>query len=420
MSATEAFTEPARCPMRADYNPFAGDAMSAPISTLTAAASEDPIFFSPHSNWWMVAGYDEICEVMRDTATFSSALSAGDPIVPKAAEHLVPEYKITRYPGLINSDPPVHKRVRKLANKAFTPKVIASWAPVIEERVVGLLDGFADDGEADFLQAFAVPLPIAVISDILGIPRDKGDRVMAWSTALLNVRVPTISEDELVAAWGDINEWSDYLYEMIASRRAESTDDLTSLLIDAKDGDTQALNDHEIRSVISQLMLAGNETTRHLINTLTLRLAENPRLAKRLVGADDELLDAVVEEELRFRGPTRGLFRVATRDVELAGASIKQGDTLQLCYAAANNDAKMFEDPEEFKLDRKNIKRHVAFGRGEHFCIGAPLARLEARIALRHTVTRLPNLRRASDDPVRWGPNVIVTGLERLDLRWDT
>lgn len=420
MAVSESSAEPARCPMQADYNPFAGDAMSAPVETLAAAASENPIFFSPHSNWWMVAGYDEICEVLRDTATFSSALSAGDPKVPAAAEHLVPPHKITRYPGLINSDPPEHKRVRKLANKAFTPKVVASWAPVIEERVIGLLDEFADDGEADFLQAFAVPLPIAVISDILGIPRDKGDCVMAWSTALLNVRVPTFSDEELVAAWRDIKEWSDYLDEMIAARRAQATDDLTSMLIHAKDGDTEALNNFEIRSVISQLMLAGNETTRHLINTLTLRLAENPALAKQLVGADDDLIDAAVEEELRFRGPTRGLFRVATKDVELAGASIREGDTLQLCYAAANNDAKMFEEPEEFKLDRKNIKRHVAFGRGEHFCIGAPLARLEARIAVRHIVTRLPNLRRANDEPVRWAPNVIVTGLERNDLRWDT
>ena len=125
MSVPDTSAEPARCPMRADYNPFSGEAMSAPVSSLAAVASEDPIFFNPDSNWWIVAGYDEICEVMRDTATFSSALSAGDPIVPKAAEHLVPPQKITRYPGLINSDPPEHKRVRRLANKAFTPPVLS-------------------------------------------------------------------------------------------------------------------------------------------------------------------------------------------------------------------------------------------------------------------------------------------------------
>jgi cytochrome P450 len=420
MSASETRVEPARCPVRADYNPFSGDAMTAPLTTLTAAASETPIFYDPHSKWWLVAGYAEISRVLRDTETFSSAKAAGEKIIPDAARHLVPEYSITGYPGLTNSDPPIHKRVRKLANKAFTPAVIRSWAPVVEQRAAELIDGFVADGQCDFLEAFAVPLPISVISDILGIPREDGHRVMGWSAALLNVHMSVLSEDELVEAWGQINDWSGYLDEMITERRREGKNDLTTRLIEAKDGDAPTLNNHEIRCVVTQLMLAGNETTRHLIATLARRMAEDPGLARRLVDADEDLLYAVVEEELRVRGPVRGMFRVATKDVKLGDATIREGDKLQLCFAAANHDERMFEKPGEFELDRDNIKRHVAFGRGEHFCLGAPLARLEGLIALRHIVNRLPNLRLATDEPIRWAPNVIVTGMERLDLLWDT
>jgi cytochrome P450 len=418
MSGTPTSISATRCPIRDDYNPFSPEATANPVSALTSVASQDPVFFNTHSGWWSVAGYQEVQQVLRDTKRFSSAAVILDPLPTSRSAELAPRGAPDSCPALVNNDPPAHRRIRKLANQAFTPGVIAGWGPIIEQRVASLLDGLVDQGCCDFVASFSVPLPIGVISQILGIPPVEFDRFFKWSWALLAVRLPSLTESELDEAWRWNNDWAEYLEQMIDERRRDPRGDLVGTLIGASDAEEPQLSNDELRSVISQLVIAGNETTRHLLSTLALRLTEQPELAEQVAG-DDELAVKVVEEELRYRAPSRGLFRVATEDVTLGGAGIHAGDVLQLCFAAANNDSRMFDEPFEFRLDRRNISQHVAFGKGEHFCIGAPLARLEAKIALREVAARLPNLRRTDGEPLSWQPNVIITGLERLNLSWD-
>ncbi|MEV0642201.1 cytochrome P450 [Streptomyces sp. NPDC050619] len=418
MSVSRTSRGATRCPVRDDYNPFSPEATADPISTLASVANQDPVFFNTHSGRWSVAGYHEVREVLRDTKRFSNAAVILEALPTAHSAELAPRGAPDDHPALINTDPPTHHRIRKLANQAFTPRAVASWEPIIEQRVASLLDGFVHRGSGDFVASFSAPLPITVISDILGIPLDEWDRVFKWSWALLAARLPSLDESARDEAWRWIGDWTEYLEQMIVDRRREPRDDLLSRLMEASDAEDPQLSDDELRSVVSQLVIAGNETTRHLLSTLALRLTEHPQLARQLVD-DKELVAKVVEEELRYAGPSRGLFRVATEDVRLGGATIQAGDVLQLCFAAANHDHRFFDEPFEFKLDRPDIGQHLGFGRGEHFCIGAPLARLEVKIALREIAARLPNLRRTDVSTLSWQPNVIITGLERLDLAWD-
>lgn len=407
-----------RCPMRPDYNPFAPEAIAEPIATVARCREETPVFYSPNCGWWTVSRYEDVSEVLLDTGRFSSVESISAPDVPTELRDLAPDGDPAGHPGLINVDPPQHRRIRALSGKAFTPSVVKSRIPQIEKLVGELLDALAPAGEGDIVAQFAVPLPILVVSEILGVPPEDADRGHAWSNASVELRSGPMDEDRRVAVWRQLGEWSAYLDDLIAKRRKAPRDDLVSRLIGATEAGEAMLNDTEVRSVVAHLIVAGNETTRYLVASLALRMAEDPGLADQL-RADTTLIEPVVEEELRYTSPARGLFRVATEDVELDGAHILKGDLILVDFGGANHDADVFNRPERFDFGRPPSERHLAFGRGVHFCIGAHLARVEAQIALRELLYRLPNLRRANDEPLHWIPSPIIRGLGRLDLRWD-
>lgn len=407
-----------RCPMRPDYNPFAPETAAEPTATLAQWLQETPVFYSPISRWWTVSRYKDVSEVLLDTGRFSSLASISAPDCPADLRELAPDGDPASHPGLINLDPPEHRRIRTLSGKAFTPSVVKSRIPQIEKLVGELLDALEPAGEGDIVAQFAVPLPILVVSEILGVPLEDADHSHAWSNASVALRSGPLDADSRVDVWRQLGEWSTYLDDLIAQRRKVPRDDLVSRLIGATEAGEAMLDDTEVRSVVAHLVVAGNETTRYLIASLALRMAEDHRLADRL-RADPTMIEPVVEEELRFTSPARGLFRVATEDVELAGAHILKGDLILINFGGANHDAEVFNLPETFDVERPASERHVAFGRGVHFCIGAHLARVEAQIALRGLLSRLPNLRRVNAEPLEWIPSPIIRGLGRLDLRWD-
>jgi cytochrome P450 len=281
-----------------------------------------------------------------------------------------------------------------------------------------LIDRFVDDGTVEFMSRFADPLPSIAICRFLGIPEERSAEVMGWSdatTVMMDPNLPLETRRELARGQADFYAFCE---EFIEERRQRPKDDLMSRLIEARIEGEAALTVPELISTFSHFLLGGNLTTRRLLGSMMLRLIEHPNQLEA-VKADIGLAARAVEESLRHVTSVKCLGRTTLEEVEVGGATIPAGEDLLVMWASANHDETRFERPEEFNIFRKDVHRHVAFSKFAHFCIGAPFARLEARVALEQLLTRLPNIRRADDEPLAWAPLVNHQGLERLQLAWD-
>ena len=315
-------------------------------------------------------------------------------------------------------DAPVHTLFRTLVRKAFTARAVAEMQPRIEVMVTELLDGFAGRGEADLHDEFASPLPTDVIADMLGLPPGQARSLKRWTDAFVAAMGSTTPERYR----SEIAEMDAYLVERIRQRQAMASaaeplppDLITGLVLAEESG--ERLGTDDILNVVRQLLIGGNETTTSLITNALVRLTERPELYEQ-VRADPDLIDVVIEESLRFDSPVRGLFRTTTRAVELHGEVIPADGKLMLLFGAANRDPDAFTDPGTFRLDRDlpQLRSHLAFGFGVHVCLGAALARLEARVALRALVPRLPELELTAP-PERIEP-FMLWGKRTLPARW--
>jgi cytochrome P450 len=284
-------------------------------------------------------------------------------------------------------DPPMHTLHRGLVQQAFTPGAIRALAPRIESLTAELLDAVAGRDEFDIHDDFAFPLPVVIISEMLGVPSEDIHRFKLWSDAsveAMGAEDPTPWMAELQALGG-------YLLGQIRARRAADSppNDLITRMVKAE-SDGARLDDEAILGLVSQLLVGGNETTTSLITNVVWRLLEDPALWARVV-ADPTLVDRAIEESLRFDPPVLALFRTATRDATVRDATIPQGAKVMLHYAAANRDPAVFDEPDRFSLDRPP-RKHLSFAIGVHICIGAEMARLEARTALKALTSRFPDL----------------------------
>jgi cytochrome P450 len=328
----------------------------------------------------ILSHYADVADALRDIGTFSSEFGQGPRFTPPA--------------GML-SDPPQHTFFRSLVQQAFTPRSMAS----IADDVAALADALAGAvAEAvakalheretwDLHDDFAFPLPVIVIARLLGVPADDIHLFKRWSDA----SVAAMGAEDPRPYASDLQAMATYLLAAIRERRARTTPgtDLIALLVAAREGD-RGLEDTEILGVVTQLLVGGNETTTSLITNAVWRLLEQPALWRALV-ADPGLVDRVIEESLRFDPPVLGLFRNTTRDLVLHGEPVPKGTKVWLHYAAANRDPRVFADPDRFDPARER-GRHLAFGLGVHFCLGAQLARLEARSALLALVRHFPRL----------------------------
>lgn len=298
-------------------------------------------------------------------------------------------------PGLmVNNDDPDHAKYRAIVNSIFASGSVARLASKIEALVDELIDGFAAAGECDFFEAFAVPLPLYVICDILGIERDALPDVKRWSDAafFLGSRMGTSKEQDIQAAKELVN-YRRFLLETVAARRAAPRDDLVSDLIAADPSKRTALSDSEIASLCFEVASAGNDTTRQTLASGMVLLLQNPEQLQRL-RERPELIPNAVEEILRLQGALSGQWRVTTADIELGGVTIPQGAAVLLRLDEANRDEKVFSNPRMFDVARPNAHEHMAFGaRGIHRCLGQMLARKELEVSFRRLLIRLPNLR---------------------------
>jgi cytochrome P450 len=315
---------------------------------------------------------------------------------------------------MLNRDGDDHRRLRRLVTKAFTPKMVEQLRPRIQAIADELLDAVEDRGETDLSASYAFPLPITVIAEMLGVPHEDQDRFRRWSDAVVT---PALDEEEIQQFFEQMGEFVAYLTELFAERRAAPTDDLISALLAARD-EEDALSEDEVFGTVVLLIVAGHETTVGLIGNAVLNLLEHPEQLA-LVREDPELLPASIEEVLRYEGPVeRTLNRWAKTDVELGGRTIRRGELVIAIVGAADRDATRFAEAERLDVRREDV-RHLAFGRGPHYCLGAPLARLEAQIALATLFRRLPGLRLAVPrEELEWRPTPGFRRLVALPVAW--
>ena len=317
--------------------------------------------------------------------------------------------------SMLRLNPPDHTRLRRLVSRAFTPARVRELAPRVEALTAELLDGALNGPGArfDLISGLAQPLPVAVISELLGIPPGDRPRLVAWSQALARALDPAflVSEEERAGQRQARAEFAAYLRGLLPSRRRSPGADLISALIGVHDADG-SLSEDELIGLSMLLLIAGHETTRSLIGGAVLALLRHPAELAALA-ADPSLAEQAVEEVLRYDPPVQVVSRFALRSTELSGVTVAAGSFVLMLVGAANRDAALGPDPDRFSV-RRDGRRQLAFGHGIHFCLGAPLARLEAVIALRQLLPLLPRLRIAGEP--QWKPNTVLRGLEHLWL----
>ncbi len=368
---------------------------------LRAAA---PVAHDPRTDAWLIPSYEGVRQVLGDEEYFSSSMSV--------AGRGNPDW-------LIFMDPPRHSQLRALIARAFTPRSIAALEPRIRELTGELLDAAVPRGEMDIVTDFSAPLPLMVIAEMLGVPRSDWPLYRRWSDVILRLSYTIGGGEEAIKAVEDCSvvweEMRAYLAERSAERRSDPRDDLLTRLLQS-DVDGERLTEEEILGFFQLLLIAGHETTTNLISNAILCLLEYPEQLARLRAAPD-LLPSAIEETLRFRTPVQFLFRASRREVSVCGVGIPAGQLVMPLIGAANRDPGQFTDPNRFDVSREP-NPHLAFGQGSHFCMGAPLTRLEARIALSELFGRVDALEPASDEP--WEPRkaLHVHGPTRFRIRF--
>jgi cytochrome P450 len=380
---------------------FSDEMRRDPFAVYDQLRNNSPAFkVPPPFDAWMIFDYDGVKRALNDHETFSSCVPA-------------PRH------WFIFFDPPQHTKLRALISRAFTPSVASALEARVQALSSNLLDGIVDRGEIDLAADFAVPLPMMVIAELIGIPSADWARFSGWSNVILRLSYTRSGGEEAVQAGVDFTavtvEMNDYLTTMIAERRAAPKDDLLTRLVEAE-VEGEKLTQEEILGFFQLLIVAGQETTTNLINNTVLCLIEHPGELARLQETP-ALLPSAIEEVLRYRSPIQWMMRTPRRDIEMHGQSIPAGALLLPMIGSANRDPKHFPDANRFDITR-DPNPHLAFGHGIHSCLGAALARMEARVALSNLLDRVEQIELASTEP--WVPRkaLQVYGPSRLPIRF--
>ncbi len=395
-------------------NPLLSQLVSNPYPIYKALRDSDRVMWQEMMQSWLVTGYDEAQAILKDHEHFSSDRQrSSNRMVAQLTEQSDPGL-LRRTATMLSIDPPDHTRLRMLANKAFTPRVVEQMRPHIQEITDGLLDGVEDPDGIDVVKELAIPLPIIVIAEMLGVSPSQREQFKAWSTDIAGVLGSALApQDVMQRAQRSSQELAEYFAGIIAERRKVPKGDLISGLIAARD-EGDALTEDELLATCVLLLVAGNETTTNLIGNAMLALVSNPAELARLRD-EPSLTVSAVEELLRFDGPVQATSRVATEDIEFRGKELKRGQMLIVFLGGANHDPAQFAEPGKLDLARPD-NRHLGFGQGIHYCLGAPLARVEAQIAITTLLRRYPDLGPGVERPER-GASFILRGLRSLPLR---
>ncbi|GIX46396.1 MAG: cytochrome P450 [Candidatus Tectimicrobiota bacterium] len=389
------------------YYPLSPRVRRDPYPHYARLRARDPVHWSALMNAWVVSRYADVDAILRDHRRF-----ANDPRKCTRSRLLRTPLEAGE-PSMLFLDPPDHTRLRSLVSKAFTPQAIAALEPRIRAIVNELLDGIADPAAFDLIEVLAYPLPVIVIAELLGVPPQDRAQFKRWSDQRARILEPVLTARERQEAMQAAKELDAYFLRILDARRREPRADLISALVAAEEqGDR--LTQAELLVMLRLLLVAGNETTTNLIGNGMLALLRHPDQL-HLLRARPELLPSAVEELLRYDAPVQIDARTAVEDVDLHGRHIAKGQAVILLLGAANRDPEVFPHPDTLDIIRQQAS-HIAFGRGIHHCLGAPLARLEARIAFEALLQRFADLRLLSEEPP-WRDNVVLRGLRALPLR---
>jgi cytochrome P450 len=404
------------------YDLYSHEFRTSTHETYARMRGESPVHLQPgldgETPIWFVTRYDDVVALLTDNERFvldPTLVFTADELAERRAAIPLPEPDERVGTSLLTVDGEDHRRLRRLVTKAFTPRIVERLRPRIQEIADELVDRVAPLGQMELVDDFAFPLPITVIAELLGIPVEDQHRFREWSNTFVT---PALTPELQEQAARHTDEFVAYLDDLFARRRAEPTDDLISALVAAEDGGDH-LSENELYGMVVLLIVAGHETTVSLITNAVLALLRNPEQLAAL-RADPSLLPAAVEELLRYDSPVeRTITRWVAADGELGGKTLQRGDLVIAVVGSANRDETRFARADVLELRRADNK-HVGFGRGPHYCLGAPLARLETEIALATLLERLPNLRLAiADEDLYWRPIPIFRSLASLPVEWD-
>jgi cytochrome P450 family 142 subfamily A polypeptide 1 len=378
-------------------------------AALAALRRDDPVHWDPANEWWLVTRHADVREVSRRPELFSSE--------PRGPWHVF-EYHFS----MQAMDGERHRRHRKVVSHAFTPRLVATMGERAERYADEAIDALAGRRTAEFVTDLAVPVPLRIIADMLGVADADLDQFRTWSDALVLAGGGHGDAAQLEETNRLMGDFLGYLSEAVERRRAEPRDDLLSHIIQAGesgvlDGTERFhLEGDEVRDFALFLLVAGNETTRNAISQGMLALLNHPAERDRLA-VDPSLWDTATDEILRWTSPVRAMRRVAMRDTTLGDRKILEGQSVVMVYASANRDEAIFDEPHRFRVDR-DPNEHLAFGFGPHYCLGSNLARMEVRTVLRRVLARLPGMRLASGAQVVQTPSALIDGLDALPVEW--
>lgn len=408
-----------------EFDPLDPRTLQNPAPHLARLRAEGPVHFVPSLDAWFVVRHELVIEALRRPEVFSSQFPKSVLPLSEEDQRRLAEAMADGLPRprtMITADGGVHTRYRRLVSKAFSPRSIAALEPTVRAITTRLIDTWIDRDRIEVVEDFAVPLPVEVIARALNVPDDRLADFRRWSDATVLTFGATPTVDERVAAIRTVQELQRFFVAAIEDRRLEPQDDLLTGLLDARiDADDEDVDDRrpldvpEMVSLVQELLVGGNETTTKLLAEMFRLLAGRPdRWAE--VRADPEVIPALVEESLRLASPAQAMWRLTTEDTELGGVAIPAGSRVVLSYASANRDEQLFADPDEFDPRRESLGDHLAFGRGPHFCIGAGLARLEARVAFEELARRVQSISLPDTNDFPYNPSFLLRGLVRLDV----
>jgi cytochrome P450 len=384
-----------------------------------------PVFRMPGTGFYVLTRYEDLRTVLRDTEAYSNTLDLED-LSGERARRLgalfnerLAEKGWAHVPTLHQSDPPEHTRYRRLLNKVFSPGRVRQMVPAVERICDQLIDAFIDRGCCEFVSEFAFPLPGIVISEQLGLAPGQIGTFRRWADAMLAPAQGLLADQDAAIRYADIEaEAQHYLADVFEDRRAHPASDLISDLVAASDEEERPLSMHELQNLMQQLITGGYITTADGITSAAWLLIENPEQMRR-VRADQSLVKAFAEESLRMLAPVQGLFRKATRDVEIRGVTIPAGSILHVRYGAANRDDEAFEKPDDFDVTRAHVMRHMSFGQGPHACVGAPLARQEMVTALERLLARLDDINLDTGQQPERNEGLLFYSFKTLPIRFN-
>jgi cytochrome P450 len=397
------------------YHPLQGEQLENPYPFYARARREEPIFFSPDLGTWVVTRYDDVLTILSQPDVFSSK-DALRPVVrfsPAVFAELSKGYPFV--PNVVDSDGKEHTRFRNAVSKAFAPKRIKQLEPFIKEVVTSLVDSFIHDHKAELISQFAYPLPLEVALFLIGVPKEDmaATKKLSDRTSML-VNFP-LSEELQVEYARDFVRFQHYFIQLVNERRRVPREDLISDLLATPPGEPP-FDDTQLVNVLISMVIAGHETTAQLIGNGLVLLLEQPERWQTLC-AHPERIPQAIEEILRYDSPVHAFFRTTTQEVTVGGIKFSPETLLMVVFGSANRDETQFPQADQFDMQR-SPNRHVAFGYGIHFCVGAPLARKQGQIALETLCQRLPNLRLAPQQTLSHAPGLRQRGFQRIEVVW--